>query len=97
MQLESVLLTVQDPISVGGDIMSEINNLQNKLNSLNLSLNEISAKDITRIQQALTSINNSIGAKYITQNDTSDIITCQSNCCQSNCCQRNCMRYWRED
>ena len=67
--------------------MSSISDLHDKLISLNLSLNELSAKDITRVQQALISINNSLGAKYVTQNDTSDIITCQSNCCQSNCCQ----------
>lgn len=68
--------------------------LNQKLNTVGLSLSTYSANDITKLQARLTEAYNTIYNK-IEDKVISGVNVCQSNCCQSNCCQvdkcqRNC-------
>lgn len=68
--------------------------LNQKLNTVGLSLPTYSAKDITKLQTRLTEAYNTV-YNNIEDKVISGVNVCQSNCCQSNCCQvdkcqRNC-------
>ena len=63
--------------------------LNQKLNTVGLSLPTYSAKDINKLQARLTEAYNTV-YNNIEDKVISGVNVCQSNCCQSNCCQRNC-------
>ena len=68
--------------------------LNQKLNTVGLSLPTYSAKDINKLQARLTEAYNTV-YNNIEDRVISGVNVCQSNCCQSNCCQvdkcqRNC-------
>lgn len=60
--------------------------LNQKLNTVGLSLPTYSAKDINKLQARLTEAYNKV-YNNIEDNVVSGVNVCQSNCCQSNCCQ----------
>ena len=60
--------------------------LNQKLNTVGLSLPTYSAKDITKLQTKLTEAYNTI-YNNVEDKDVVSANVCQSNCCQSNCCQ----------